>query len=460
MYRGFDNEQGCEVAWNSISLKYLTMKDRMQITDEVKLNRKLNHPNIVHFIYAWTNTAKEELVIITEIVTGGNLKQYLKRIKSPRLRVIKIWCKQILQGLHYLHSQTPYPIIHRDIKSANIFVMNNTGDIKIGDFGLSTLMQGKMQTSVLGTPEYMAPEVYKGNYDTKIDIYSFGMVIIEICTGKSPYYECTSQAAIYKKVISGESPGSLKKINNQEVQEFIIKCLRPSNERPSAEELLNDKFLVINEEDDLIHHPLDFASSPRSGKSSVSNSLSSIDISLIINNNGQHEQITFPFNLEKDTPEKVAEEMIKELQLGKEYLVLVAKEIENKLPMPVPPLEYADLSSVKKQKKMKTKQEEKEEKNEKLEGKIRKKKSIKVIRSEPDLQRLDGVFESLKKGTENKPKIVKIQKALCMKLGKSLRVDGVFGIDTEILVKIYQEQMGMKPDGVVNFEIWDHLINR
>lgn len=424
----------------------------MQITEEVKLNRKLNHPNIVHFIYAWTNTAKEELVIITEIVTGGNLKQYLKRIKSPRLRVIKIWCKQILQGLHYLHSQSPYPIIHRDIKSANIFVMNNTGDIKIGDFGLSTLMQGKMQTSVLGTPEYMAPEVYKGIYDTKIDIYSFGMVVIEICTGKSPYYECTSQAAIYKKVISGELPASLKKINNFEVQEFIIKCLNPSCERPSAEELLNDKFLMINEEDDLVHHPLDFVCSPRSDKSSISNSLSSIDISLIINNNGQHEQITFPFNLEKDTPEKVAEEMVKDLQLGKEYLVLVAKEIENKLPSPVPQLEYTDVKSVEKKRK--------ESESKEVEGKIKKRKSIKVIRSEPDLQSLDGVFENLKKGIENKSKIIKIQKALCMKLGKSLRVDGIFGIDTEILVKIYQEHLGIKPDGIVNLEIWDHLINR
>ena len=87
--------------------------------------------------------------------------------------------------------------------------MSNTGDVKIGDFGLSTLTEGKMQTSVLGTPEYMAPEVYKGNYDKKIDIYSFGMCIIEMCTLKSPYSECGSQASIYRKVISGELPAGL-----------------------------------------------------------------------------------------------------------------------------------------------------------------------------------------------------------------------------------------------------------
>ena len=92
MYRGFDNDQGCEVAWNQINLKNLPSKDRQYISEEVKLNRKLNHPNIVHFISAWTNSSKEELIIITEIVTGGSLKQYLRKIKNPRIKVIKLWC--------------------------------------------------------------------------------------------------------------------------------------------------------------------------------------------------------------------------------------------------------------------------------------------------------------------------------------------------------------------------------
>ena len=69
-------------------------------------------------------------------------------------------------------------------------------------------MRGTMQTSVQGTPEHMAPDVYKGKYDTKIDIYSFGMVVIEICICKSPYSKCSNQAGINKKVMSGEPPTS------------------------------------------------------------------------------------------------------------------------------------------------------------------------------------------------------------------------------------------------------------
>ena len=207
--------------------------------------------------------------------------------------------------------------------------MSNTGNIKIGDFGLSTVMEEKMQTSVLGTPEFMAPEIYKGCYDKKIDIYSFGMCIIEMCTLASPYSECTTQAAIYKKVISGEPPLALSQIENQDVVDFIKKCLLPADLRPTTAELLADPFLVINEDDDTIHRPLIVSSSPTSGRSM--SSLSQIDISLIINEHGESRQISFPYNIEFDTPEKVAEEMVDELRLNKSYIIPVAKEIEVKL---------------------------------------------------------------------------------------------------------------------------------
>lgn len=73
------------------------------------------HPNIIHFIAAWINKAKEEVVFITEMVTAGSLRQFLKKIKRPRLKVLKKWAIQILNGLTFLHELKP-PVIHRDIK--------------------------------------------------------------------------------------------------------------------------------------------------------------------------------------------------------------------------------------------------------------------------------------------------------------------------------------------------------
>ena len=168
--------------------------------------KKLEHKNIIHFISAWYNKEKEQVVFITEMITGGSLRKYVKRVGTPRLKVIKGWCKEILNGLIYLHEQKPHPIIHRDLKCDNIFINSNSGEIRIGDLGLSTPMQNSYTNSVLGTPEFMAPELYEESYGTKVDIYAFGMCVLEMITLECPYKECSNPAQIYNKVVHGIRP--------------------------------------------------------------------------------------------------------------------------------------------------------------------------------------------------------------------------------------------------------------
>ena len=133
-----------------------------------------------------------------------------------RWNVVKRWCIHILKGLEFLHSKQ---IIHRDIKCDNIFINGSTGDIRIGDLGLSTKItegnvlppntsdKGEIRQitaaamTCLGTPEFMAPELYDENYNEKVDIYAFGMSCLEMITALTPYHDCTSAAQIYKKVI-------------------------------------------------------------------------------------------------------------------------------------------------------------------------------------------------------------------------------------------------------------------
>lgn len=128
------------------------------------------------------------------MITGGSLRKYVEKIKIPRLKVIKGWCKEILQGLVYLHEQKPHPIIHRDLKCDNILINSYNGEIRIGDLGLSTPMQHSYTSSVLGTPEFMAPELYEECYDTGVDIYAFGMCVLEMITLERPYMECQNPA--------------------------------------------------------------------------------------------------------------------------------------------------------------------------------------------------------------------------------------------------------------------------
>ena len=148
----------------------------------------------------------------------SHLFSYLRRFKDVRPKIIRSWGRQILKGLNYLHTRTP-PIIHRDLKCDNIFINGTTGMVKIGDLGLATLKRSHVKTVIgkyitpinshqvthlcllsSGTPEFMAPEMYDEHYDESVDVYAFGMCLLEMTTLQYPYMECTNPGQIYKRV--------------------------------------------------------------------------------------------------------------------------------------------------------------------------------------------------------------------------------------------------------------------
>lgn len=89
VYKGLDRETGCEIAWNAISLNLLPQIDRQRIKSEMQLIKNLKHKNIIHFINGWQNKEKNEVIFITEMITGGTLRSYIKKNKITRLKVIK-----------------------------------------------------------------------------------------------------------------------------------------------------------------------------------------------------------------------------------------------------------------------------------------------------------------------------------------------------------------------------------
>lgn len=256
VYRAYDTIEGIEVAWNAVNLSNVPKGERQYIVNEVRLLEKLNHANIISFHGSWVNREREQVIFVTEILSSGNLKQFIKKVQIVRWKIAKRWAIQILKGLEYLHSQQP-PIIHRDLKCDNIFINGTSGDLRIGDLGLSTVIDNQNKVlSVLGTPEFMAPELYDESYDQKIDIYAFGMCMLEILTKELPYRECSNPAQIYKKVTQGIWPDSLNRLRNDSARDFIEQCLGQSDGnggyiRPSATELLSHPFLEKNENDDV-----------------------------------------------------------------------------------------------------------------------------------------------------------------------------------------------------------------
>uniref|UniRef100_A0A2K6U5Z0 WNK lysine deficient protein kinase 4 n=1 Tax=Saimiri boliviensis boliviensis TaxID=39432 RepID=A0A2K6U5Z0_SAIBB len=208
VYRGLDTDTTVEVAWCELQTRKLSRAERQRFSEEVEMLKGLQHPNIVRFYDSWKSVLRGQvcIVLVTELMTSGTLKTYLRRFREMKPRVLQRWSRQILRGLHFLHSRVP-PILHRDLKCDNVFITGPTGSVKIGDLGLATLKRASFAKSVIGTPEFMAPEMYEEKYDEAVDVYAFGMCMLEMATSEYPYSECQNAAQIYRKVTSVHHPG-------------------------------------------------------------------------------------------------------------------------------------------------------------------------------------------------------------------------------------------------------------
>ena len=250
LYKGYDFDAGREIAWNEIYIEHIENKlTKPYIVDLINELIKLDNPNLYNYLSCWYDNDKFRVVIITELLQGGNLKEYRKLIKRPKIKLIKKWIKQILQALDYLHE---HRFIHHDIKCENILIDRITGNIKIADLSGSEKLNEKQEffTKIRGTVEFMAPEVKEGHYTFKADVYSLGMTIIQLLTMEKPYKEIQNEDKIYEMKKKGEYPSNMSQIENKDIINFISLCLKKESERPTCKELLKNKWLNDNESSD------------------------------------------------------------------------------------------------------------------------------------------------------------------------------------------------------------------
>ncbi|KAL5722254.1 non-specific serine/threonine protein kinase [Ranunculus cassubicifolius] len=239
VYRGFDQEEGIEVAWNLLKVILINLRKFIhnsemldQIRMEVKVLGNVKHENILTLYHSWVDVPHCRLNFITEICTSGSLLSYTKKHRRVSMKGVKKWCRQILRGIEYLHTHN-HCIIYGDIKSDNVFINGNSGE-----------------DHVAHSMEFMAPEMYNGTFTETIDIYAFGMCLMEIVTGELPYLECRCQAETMKRVSSGVKPHCLERVKDPEIKAFIVKCLGKAGNRPSATNLLEDPFFDGLDDDD------------------------------------------------------------------------------------------------------------------------------------------------------------------------------------------------------------------
>lgn len=218
---------------NKFKLK--TEAARQKIMNEVEILRKLDHPHIVK-VYEFYED-EFNLYLVMELCKGGELLNHIIKHGVLSESDTAVYMKQIFSAVYYMHSMS---IVHRDLKLENMLIQSTTNqNIKIADFGTAIeLPSGKSLSYMIGTVNYIAPEVFKKNYNEKCDMWSCGVIMFILLTGKLPFYTKSKKSTIDRILKGAYSIDTPEWANISPDAKFLVRKLLELNpsKRISASE--------------------------------------------------------------------------------------------------------------------------------------------------------------------------------------------------------------------------------